>query len=102
MPDGAERGAPPRRWVAPPGWPEPPAGWSPPSGWQPDPSWPAPPPGWLWWQPGPERGFPWGRVMLFSACIGGLYTGLLGVVSTVANAALLSSAAFTDPSGGHV
>jgi hypothetical protein len=40
-------------------------------------------------------------VILFSVCIGGVYAGLLGALSAVANAALISSASFTDPDG-HV
>jgi hypothetical protein len=49
-----------------------------------------------------EQGFPWRRVILFSAFIGGVYAGLLGAVSAAVNAALIRSATFTDPSGGHV
>lgn len=53
-------------------------------------------------EPVADQGFPWRRVILFSALIGGVYAGLLGVVSAVANAALISSATFTEPSGGQV
>ncbi|MGB8650730.1 MAG: hypothetical protein WCD35_08720 [Mycobacteriales bacterium] len=40
-------------------------------------------------------------MLSFSAFIGGVYAGLLGAVSAAANGALISSATFTDPSGGH-
>jgi hypothetical protein len=53
-------------------------------------------------EPVVDQGFPWRRVILFSAFIGGVYAGLLGVVSAVANAALISSATVGDPSGGQV